>query len=152
MSDCIFCRIQGGDEPASVVYEDALCVAFMDIYPASRGHVLVIPRQHAVFLHELPAETQQHLFRIGCRILTAQQEAGVPWQGATVLVNDGPAAGQHVPHVHLHLLPRVRGDRLRVMFGFMARSLNFFGRAAKRRQLDADATLLREHMGQGGAD
>lgn len=121
-------------------------MAFMDVYPAGRGHVLVIPRQHAVHLHELPAEVQSHLFQLGCRVLAAQQAAGIPWQGATVLVNDGPAAGQHVPHVHLHLLPRVRGDRLRVMLGFIARSVNIFGRAARRERLEADAGLLRERL------
>lgn len=146
MDRCRFCQITAGELPASIIHEDDVCVAFMDIYPARPGHVLVIPRQHAVFLHELSPEHQRHLFMIGCRVLKAQQAAGLPWQGANVMVNDGPASGQHVPHVHLHLLPRTKGDKLSILLSFIGRMVNVFGRAAPRSRLDDIAERLRAHM------
>jgi histidine triad (HIT) family protein len=143
MTDCIFCRIAAGDAPASVVYADDIFLAFMDLHPLRPGHVLVIPRRHAVFLSDLPAETQRHLFALGCRILAAQRRAGIPLEGAQVLINDGPASGQHVPHVHLHLIPRTKGDRLKVAAGMLARLFNRFGASEDRVRLDAVAARIR---------
>lgn len=121
-------------------------MAFMDLYPLRPGHVLVIPRQHAVFLNELTGDVQRHLFTIGCRVLDAQRAAGIPWHGANVMVNDGPASGQHVPHVHLHLIPRTRGDKLRAIAAFLGRAVNVFGRASQREYLETTAKRLRAHM------
>jgi histidine triad (HIT) family protein len=147
---CVFCEIANGRQPASIVHEDETCIAFMDLYPVRPGHVLVIPRQHAVFLHELPTQTQRHLFTIGCRVLDAQRACGLPWDGANVMVNDGAASGQHVPHVHLHLIPRTRGDMLRAIASFLSRSGNVLGRVDRRERLQALAERLRPHMQEGG--
>lgn len=149
MSTCVFCDIVRGEADASIIHQDQHCMVFPDIYPVSRGHVLVIPRRHAVHLHELPGEERRHLFHIGCRVLEAQRAAGIGWDGANVFVNDGPAAGQHVPHVHLHLLPRRRGDGFRTVSNFLARVANVFGRARPRSELDALAGRIREHFSPG---
>ncbi len=146
MSGCVFCDIVSGQAEASLIHADEHCMAFMDLYPVSRGHVLVIPRRHAVHLHELPEPDRRHLFAVGYRILAAQRQADIGWQGANLFLNDGPASGQHVPHVHLHLLPRRRGDGARTLVGFLSRLANIFGRARSRDELDALASRIRAHF------
>jgi histidine triad (HIT) family protein len=146
LSECLFCAIVAGSEPASLVHSDELCIAFMDLYPLREGHVLVVPRDHAVFLHDLVDDIRLHLFAVGARIVRAQRAAGIPWEGSQLLVNDGPAAGQLVPHVHLHLIPRTRGDTPRVVAGFVARALGRFGAPRPRARLDALAERIREAL------
>jgi len=90
---CVFCGIVRGEERASVVHEDDVCVAFMDLFPIRSGHVLVVPRAHAVHLHELPEAVRAHLFVVATRIMEAQRAAGIGWQGGNVLVNDGRRRG-----------------------------------------------------------
>jgi histidine triad (HIT) family protein len=143
---CPFCAIVRGEGPASVVHQDAHCIAILDIHPVRPGHVLVLPRRHAVFLHELTAAERSGLMETAARISLAQAAIGLPADGRTVLVNDGPAAGQHVPHVHLHVIPRARGDLLAVARAYLLRALGRFGRAANRDGLDALAARLRAHL------
>lgn len=143
---CPFCAIVGGHAPASRVHEDAHCVAFLDIHPARPGHALVVPRRHAVFLHELAPAERAALLEAAARVGVAQGAAGLPRQGGTVLVNDGPAAGQHVPHVHVHVVPRARGDLPKVIGAYAGRIFPRFGRAADRAALDALAARIRAHV------
>ena len=148
MADCIFCAIVRGAGEASMVYQDDVCMAFMDLYPMRPGHVLVIPRQHAVFIGELDAATRSHLFEVGNAVINAQKVAGLPCDGNNVFLNDGPAANQHVPHVHLHVLPRKQGDLAKAVFSFSSRFLDYFGQAAHRRRLDELAQRIAQHMPQ----
>lgn len=148
MSDCIFCAIVRGAGEASMVYQDDTCMAFMDLFPMRPGHVLVIPRQHAVFIGELDAATRGHLLEVGSAVIQAQKAAGLPCDGNNVFLNDGPAANQHVPHVHLHVLPRARGDLHKAIFSFSTRFLDYFGQAAHRRRLDELAQRIAQHMPQ----
>ncbi|HVL02017.1 MAG TPA: HIT family protein [Dongiaceae bacterium] len=148
MSDCIFCSILAGAAPASVVYRDDRCMAFMDLFPMRPGHVLVIPHQHAVFIGQLDAATRSHLFEVTNAVINAQKAAGLPCDGNNVFLNDGPAANQHVPHVHLHALPRARGDLGKTLFSFGSRYLNYFGMAAHRARLDEMAKRIASHMAQ----
>jgi histidine triad (HIT) family protein len=143
---CVFCDIVRGAAPASVVHADAHCLAFLDIHPVRPGHALVVPRRHAVQLHELTSAERAALFEAAARIGVAQGAAGLPRAGGTLLVNDGPAAGQHVPHVHVHVVPRARGDLLAVAGAYAARAFNRFGRAADRAALDALAARIRAHL------
>ena len=143
---CIFCAIVRGEAPASFVHRDEVCVAFMDLFPIRSGHVLVVPRAHAVHLHELPEEVRAHLFVVATRIMEAQRASGIGWQGGNVLVNDGPAAGQHVPHVHVHAIPRSRGDTVRVVGRMVLRALSVFGLPGNRRRLDRLAAEIRAHL------
>ena len=108
---CIFCSIVRGDIPASVVYEDEQVLAFLDIEPIQKGHVLVIPKLHVTNLLDVPEELYGPLFRAAQRVARAQKE-GLGAHGVNLLQNNGSAAGQVIDHVHLHLIPRYEGDGL----------------------------------------
>jgi histidine triad (HIT) family protein len=111
--DCIFCRIAAGDGPAEVVEEDERTVAFMDINPATRGHLLVIPRVHSRDLHEIRAEDLEACARTAQRMATrARDRLGA--DGVNVLNAAGRAAWQTVFHFHLHVIPRYEGDPLQL--------------------------------------
>ena len=146
MDGCLFCAIVRGEAPGSIVHADAHCVAFLDIHPVRPGHALVVPRRHAVFLHELAPDERAALLEAAARIGVAQGAAGLPRAGGTLLVNDGPAAGQHVPHVHVHVIPRARGDLPAVVRAYAGRIFTRFGRAADRTALDALAARIRAHL------
>ena len=107
--DCVFCRIIEGDEPAREVYRDDGVVAFLDAHPLAAGHTLVVPTTHHERLEDLSQAQAGALFEAAHRLLEPVQAAAGA-DGATVAVNDGPAAGQEVPHVHVHVVPRSAGD------------------------------------------
>ena len=116
MADCVFCDIIAGTTPASFVYQDDLCSAFMDIQPVNAGHVLVIPKRHAPSLAELPHETGGEMFKIAQRIAHAVRQSGVRCDGVNLFLADGAAAFQEVCHVHLHIIPRYSDDGFRLVF------------------------------------
>ncbi|HEY9483721.1 MAG TPA: HIT family protein [Micromonosporaceae bacterium] len=110
--DCIFCKIVAGDIPSTRVDEDDRTLAFMDISPATRGHVLVVPKRHHRDLHTIDADDL-----IACT-LTAQRVAGrvverLDADGVNVLNSCGAAAWQTVFHFHLHVIPRYLDDPVR---------------------------------------
>ncbi|MFB6097214.1 MAG: HIT family protein [Haloferacaceae archaeon] len=107
--DCIFCRIVDGDIPARVVYEDDDVLAFLDANPLAPGHTLVIPKRHYEDLEATPAEDGEMTFAALHHLLPIVK-AAVDADGATVGINDGEAAGQEVPHLHAHIIPRFEGD------------------------------------------
>jgi len=146
MSACIFCQIIEGALPASVVYEDEQALAFMDIHPLGRGHVLVIPKKHAVQLTELGPEEGQHLFAIARRVLDAQRALGWGLGGSHILLNDGKSANQMVPHVHVHVIPREKGDALRSLGRLTLHVTGIFGRATRREVLEEQAAALAQQM------
>jgi histidine triad (HIT) family protein len=108
-ADCIFCRIVDGDVPARVVYEDEDVLAFLDANPLARGHTLVIPKAHHETLADLPAEAGRAVMGTLHRLAPAVEDA-VGADGSTVAFNNGEAAGQEVPHVHGHVVPRSESD------------------------------------------
>jgi len=109
--NCIFCKIAAGEIPAAVVHQDEHLVVFLDISPLAEGHLLVIPREHWANLADMPAEQCAGLFsfmpRLGQALLKVTGAAGF-----NLLLNSGAVAGQVVPHVHCHLVPRRAGDGL----------------------------------------
>jgi histidine triad (HIT) family protein len=108
--DCIFCQIVDGDIPARVVYEDDDVLAFLDANPMAPGHALVVPKAHYETLADLPAGGEADaVFRTLHRLAPAV-EAAVDADASTVAFNNGEAAGQEVPHVHGHVIPRFQGD------------------------------------------
>lgn len=141
----IFDHLIAGRIPASFVWQDAVCVAFLDISPMSRGHVLVVPRQSVATLDELDAPTRAHLFETAVRIAKAQREA-LGSRAQHVLVNDGKDASQSVPHVHIHVIPRYTGDRYttvgRIIWHIATLGVVRKENAALRRRLDADARAI----------
>lgn len=141
---CIFCQIAQGALPASMVHEDDQCQAFMDIHPLGRGHVLVVPRQHIVQSTDTDPAMTAHLFAVAHRILAAQRELGWGLDGTHLLLNDGRAANQTVPHMHVHVIPRERGDALRSIGRLALHVTKVFGPATRRAELDRQADLLRQ--------
>ncbi|MBM3189190.1 MAG: HIT family protein [Chloroflexi bacterium] len=137
---CIFCDIVRGDAPASMVYRDEVCCAFMDILPVNPGHVLVIPNAHATYLADLPEETVGHLFRVGQRIAAAARQSAIRCEGVNLFLADGRAAGQEVSHVHLHVIPRFMGDGFGLRFGPRNRLVT------PRQELDRVAARIRERL------
>jgi histidine triad (HIT) family protein len=107
--DCIFCAIVDGDIPSRTVYEDDAVLAFLDANPLAPGHTLVVPKAHHERVNDAPADVAADLFR-AVHELTSRVEAAVDADATTIGVNDGEAAGQEVPHVHVHLVPRFEGD------------------------------------------
>jgi len=140
MSDCVFCDILSGKLPASIVYQDERCTAFMDIQPVNSGHVLVIPNRHAAFLADLNEETGGHMFRVAQRLARALRNSGIRCEGVNFFLADGAAAMQDVFHVHLHVFPRYRGDGFGLRF-----SPAYFVRP-DRSELDAVAEQLRNAL------
>lgn len=117
MTSCIFCKIVEGNAPSSKVYEDDLCLAFMDIQPVNPGHVLVVPKAHSIDLSDLPAEMGGHLFQVAQRIALSMPKTNIRNEGIDFFLAHGEAAGQEVFHVHLHVIPRYSGDGFGFKFG-----------------------------------
>ena len=113
MPDCVFCSIIAGDLDADLVLESEDLVAFLDQRPVFKGHVLLVPREHVVTLPDLPAELRDGFLAAAQRIATAVVD-GLGAQGSFVAVNN--TVSQSVPHLHLHVVPRTKGDGLRGFF------------------------------------
>ena len=111
MTECPFCAIVAGGLPASIVWQDDIALAFMDLRQAVPGHVLVVPREHVQDIHSLDETTAAHLMRLAVRVAKALKHA-VPMDGLNLWQSNGEAGGQEVPHVHLHVQPRRQGDGL----------------------------------------
>ena len=115
MDNCIFCRICSGDIPSTKVYEDERHLAFLDINPNSKGHTLIVPRKHSENLIDLGDDEARML------ISTAKKVAGAIIKatgasGFNLIMNNGKDAGQEVPHVHIHIIPRHKDDMLRISY------------------------------------
>lgn len=104
-SNCIFCKIIKGDIPGAKVYEDEHVLAFLDISQVTKGHTLLIPKQHEENVFELSEDTARNLFAAVPKVASALKETFQP-KGLNILNNNGEFAGQSVFHFHLHLLPR----------------------------------------------
>ena len=111
--DCLFCAVAGGSEPSHVVLDEPDVLAFLDHRPVFKGHVLVIPRLHVVTLPDLPTELLEPVFAAVARCATAMVD-GLGADGSWVAQNN--IVSQAVPHLHVHVVPRRRGDGLRGFF------------------------------------
>jgi histidine triad (HIT) family protein len=109
--DCIFCRIIAREIPSAIFYEDENVVAFLDAFPAVEGHSLVVPKRHTESLRTSPEEVVQ-IARVLPR-LTDAVVTSLGAEGVNILCNDGRGAGQIVPHIHFHIVPRRPDDGLR---------------------------------------
>jgi len=113
MATCVFCAIVSGETEGHVVLDEAHFMAFLDVRPVFKGHVLLVPRQHVVTLPDLPAELRDGFLAAAQRIAAAVvEELGA--QGSFVAINN--TVSQSVPHLHLHVVPRTKGDGLRGFF------------------------------------
>jgi histidine triad (HIT) family protein len=109
MTNCVFCKIVAKQIPASVVYEDAGTLAFMDLGQVNPGHVLVAAKAHAENVYELDEAQAAAIFRTVAKIARAVRDAFTP-QGLSIYQANGAAAGQTVLHFHMHLVPRHDND------------------------------------------
>ena len=140
MSNCIFCKIVAGEIPCSKVFEGPAGLAFMDINPLQPGHVLLIPKAHYERLTDMPADELAELTK-GLPKLTRGVVSATGADGFNVLQANGAVAGQVVPHVHFHIIPRREGDGLgfRGKPGEYAEGEMEAMRAEIERQLASDA-------------
>ncbi|WP_304454463.1 HIT family protein [Nocardiopsis sp. YSL2] len=147
MGACVFCLIRDGEAAHSLVHSDDLVLAFMDLYPVTPGHVLVVPREHLVGLGEIGDELGGRLWSVARRVGEALRRnaldtgntdggSGGPirCEGVNLFLADGEAAGQEVFHAHLHVFPRYEGD---------AFSVHALWQEAERTELDGHAARLR---------
>ena len=138
MSPCIFCQIISDELPASVVYRDEDMIAFLDIQPVNPGHVLVVPRVHAESLEDLSAEIAAHMMTVAQHIMAGLRKIDLRCEGINLFLADGSIAGQEVPHVHLHVIPRFPND------GFGLRFARGYKELPKREALDDLAAAIRQ--------
>ncbi len=137
MDECIFCKIAKGEIPSTKLYEDEKILAFLDINPAAKGHSLIIPKKHYHTLLDLPHEELKELMEIVQKVAGAVMSVVEGVQGFNVIQSNQEAAGQVIPHLHFHVIPRKQGD-----------SLNFAweqGKAEKE-ELEKYAELMRKRL------
>lgn len=107
--DCIFCKLANGEIPTRSIYEDEDFKVILDTAPATRGHALILPKEHADNLYQLPEEMTGRAFVLAKKMAISMTEAlGCP--GFNIVQNNGEAAGQTVFHFHIHLVPRYTDD------------------------------------------
>jgi len=116
-ANCIFCKIIEGDIPSSTVYEDDDFKAILDVNPAARGHVIILPKNHAANIFELSDEDAAKVMIIAKKIAKAVK-AAYNCDGVNILQNNGEAAGQTVFHLHVHVIPRFAGDTETINIGW----------------------------------
>jgi histidine triad (HIT) family protein len=139
---CIFCAIVAGEAPASVVWEDAVAIAFLDINPLTPGHVLVVPREHAGSLAELDPALGGRVFAGAMAVAAGVRASALRVDGVNLFLADGAAAGQDVFHVHVHVIPRFQGDGLEIRHA---------GTSPPREVLDETAAAIRTGLARSGA-
>ena len=140
MSDCIFCSVVARQLSGSIVFEDDATSAFLDLHPITAGHTLVVPKRHAANLADLSPQTGGQLFATAMSVGAALRKSGLKCDGISLYLADGEVAGQDVFHVHLHVVPRFRGD------GFGHRFPPEYPREAPREELDDVAEKIRNAL------
>ena len=118
MEDCIFCKIIDGNVPASMVYEDAYSIGFLDIMPANKGHCLVVSKKHSKTLVEMDDKDLVAMILAAKKIAKA---LSLSFGNASfnLVMNNGKEAGQIVSHAHIHIIPRFQKDRLRIKWSHL---------------------------------
>lgn len=116
MDNCLFCKIVKGEIPNYTLYEDELCLAFLDISQATYGHALVISKDHYSNLLEVPEEVLKHIFAVAQKIAKAEEKRFTNVRGFNILNNCGEVAGQTIHHFHVHIIPRYQKDDLTLAF------------------------------------
>ena len=113
MNDCIFCKIAKGEIPSATVYEDDDFRVIMDISPASEGHMIILPKEHAANVYELSDEIASKIYVLAKKLATALKDE-LDCDGINILQNNGEAAGQTVFHLHMHIIPRYYSDDISI--------------------------------------
>lgn len=111
--DCIFCKLANGDIPTNVIYEDDTFTVIMDAAPATKGHCLILPKEHYANIYELDEEVAGKVFKLAKK-LAAEMTEKLGCDGFNVVQNNGETAGQTVFHFHMHLIPRYKDDNQKI--------------------------------------
>jgi histidine triad (HIT) family protein len=114
-NDCIFCKIANGEIPSKTVYEDENFRVILDLGPATKGHALILPKEHYANLFELPEDTAAAAMKVAKK-LSSQMVENLGADGLNLVQNNGEVAGQTVKHFHLHLIPRYRDDGQNILW------------------------------------
>ena len=109
--NCIFCKIAGGEIPSATLYEDEDFRVFLDLGPASKGHALIVPKEHYANLYELSDELAAKVLVLAKKMITKMTEV-LGCDGYNIVQNNGEVAGQTVHHFHVHLIPRYKDDHV----------------------------------------
>lgn len=108
--NCIFCKLANKDIPTNIIYEDDRFTVILDASPATKGHALILPKNHAANIYELPDEDASAVFVLAKKLATKMTEI-LHCDGFNIVQNNGEVAGQTVFHFHMHLIPRKAGDQ-----------------------------------------
>jgi histidine triad (HIT) family protein len=115
-SNCIFCKIIAGEIPSATVYEDHDFKVIMDIFPAAKGHMIILPKKHADNLFDLEDDIASKALLVAKKLAAAVKEE-LGCDGVNLLQNNGEAAGQTVFHFHIHIIPRYNNDQVKISWG-----------------------------------
>lgn len=135
--NCVFCQMAAGLVPAKTVYSDNESIAVLDIHPAAKGHMLLLPKEHYSVMPQLPEHLAEHLFMV-CKGLSQAALKALHCKGTTIFVANGVAAGQKAPHFMVHIIPRNDGDGI---------SLGITEKSFPKKELDAVSAALRKVLG-----
>ncbi|MCQ2540424.1 MAG: HIT family protein [Acetatifactor sp.] len=113
--DCIFCKIANGEIPSKTLYEDDMFRVILDLGPATKGHALILPKEHAANLYELPEETAAAAMVVAKKMAQKMKEK-LHCDGLNLVQNNGETAGQTVMHFHLHVIPRYNNDGQHILW------------------------------------
>lgn len=138
MDDCVFCQIIRREAAASVVYEDDVVLAFMDIGPVNPGHTLIVPKRHFPYIADMEEGMGAHLFQVTMRVAAAIRKSGIRCEGVNLFLADGEAAFQEVFHLHMHVFPRFTGDLFKIDADWSVRP--------SRTELDEVAARIRHQL------
>lgn len=111
--ECIFCKIANGEIPSATLYEDEKFRVILDVNPVSKGHALILPKEHADNLYELSDETASEVLVLAKKVATKMSQV-LDCEGLNLVQNNGEAAGQTVFHFHMHIVPRYKGDGVKI--------------------------------------
>lgn len=112
-SNCIFCKIANGEIPSKTVYEDERFRVILDISPASKGHAIILVKNHAANVFELPEEDAAAIYVVAKKVATSMKKV-LNCDGVNILQNNGEVAGQTVFHLHMHVIPRYKDDKVQI--------------------------------------
>ena len=113
--DCIFCKLANGVFPTNSIYEDDTFKVILDASPATRGHALILPKQHSENIFEIDSDTLGEAMKLAKKIATKMQEK-LACDGINIIQNNGTVAGQSVMHYHLHVIPRYKDDNQKILW------------------------------------
>ncbi|MFW9787502.1 MAG: HIT family protein [Candidatus Thorarchaeota archaeon] len=136
--NCLFCKIVRGEMPASIIFEDRESIAFMDVFPVIEGHCLLIPRKHFENMYDVDPEIVAHLAK-NLADLTKRVQKATGAEGVLNIAANGEGAGQEIPHLHFHVIPRNKNSQ----FGFKFPP-DYRNSMAPREELDKIAKKIRE--------